>query len=60
LGPSGVNEEIIPQTVKAIREFGLTQIAAGHCTDWRAIAAPSAAFGDNVVAPTAVGKGYTF
>jgi hypothetical protein len=24
----GVNEEIIPQTVKAIREFGLTQIAA--------------------------------
>jgi len=60
LGTSGVNEEIIPQTVKAIREFGLTQIAAGHCTDWRAIAAPSAAFGDNVVAPTAVGKGYTF
>ena len=56
----GVNEEIIPQTVKAIREFGLTQIAAVHCIGWRAIAAPSAAFGDNVVAPTAVGKRYTF
>ena len=46
--------------MKAIREFGHTQIAAGYYTDWRAIAAPSAAFGDNVVAPTAVGKGYTF
>jgi len=57
---SGVNEEIIPQTVKAMREFGLTQIAAGHCTGWRAIAALSAAFGDKVLAPTAVGKRYTF
>ena len=57
---SGVNEEIIPQTVEAIRDFGLTQIAAGHCTGWRAIAALSAAFGDNVLSPTAVGKRYTF
>jgi len=57
---SGVNEEIIPQTVKAMREFGLTQIAAGHCTGWRAIAALSAAFGDKALVPTAVGKRYTF
>jgi 7,8-dihydropterin-6-yl-methyl-4-(beta-D-ribofuranosyl)aminobenzene 5'-phosphate synthase len=57
---SGANEAIIPQTVAAMGEFGLAQIAAGHCTGWRAIAALSAAFGDKVLAPTAVGKRYTF
>jgi 7,8-dihydropterin-6-yl-methyl-4-(beta-D-ribofuranosyl)aminobenzene 5'-phosphate synthase len=57
---SGANEAIIPQTVAALGEFGLAQIAAGHCTGWRAIAALSAAFGDKVLAPTAVGKRYTF
>ena len=57
---SGVNEEIIPQTVHAMAEFELVQIAAGHCTGWRAIAALSAAFGDKVLAPSAVGKRYTY
>jgi 7,8-dihydropterin-6-yl-methyl-4-(beta-D-ribofuranosyl)aminobenzene 5'-phosphate synthase len=57
---SGVNEEIIPQTVQAMAEFKLAQIAAGHCTGWRAIAALSTAFGDKVLAPSAVGKRYTF
>jgi 7,8-dihydropterin-6-yl-methyl-4-(beta-D-ribofuranosyl)aminobenzene 5'-phosphate synthase len=57
---SGPNEAIIPQTVEGMRDFGLTQIAAGHCTGWRANAALSAAFGDKVLAPTAVGKRYTF
>jgi 7,8-dihydropterin-6-yl-methyl-4-(beta-D-ribofuranosyl)aminobenzene 5'-phosphate synthase len=57
---SGVNEEIIPQTVQAMAEFKLAQIAAGHCTGWRAIAALSAAFGDKVLAPSAVGKRYTY
>ncbi len=57
---SGANEAIIPQTVEAMRAFGLAQIAAGHCTGWRAIAALSAAFGDKVLAPSAVGKRYSF
>ena len=36
---SGANEAIpSPQTVAALGEFGLAQIAAGHCTGWRAIA----------------------
>jgi 7,8-dihydropterin-6-yl-methyl-4-(beta-D-ribofuranosyl)aminobenzene 5'-phosphate synthase len=41
-------------------EFSLVQIAAGHCTGWRAVAALSAAFGDKVLAPSAVGKRYTY
>jgi 7,8-dihydropterin-6-yl-methyl-4-(beta-D-ribofuranosyl)aminobenzene 5'-phosphate synthase len=57
---SGANEEIIPQTVAALRDFDLGMIAAGHCTGWRAISALAAAFGDKVLAPTAVGKRYTF
>ncbi|HEY2135823.1 MAG TPA: MBL fold metallo-hydrolase, partial [Xanthobacteraceae bacterium] len=54
---SGANEQIIPQTVAAMAPFGLATIAAGHCTGWRALAA---AFGDKVLAPTAVGKRYVF
>jgi 7,8-dihydropterin-6-yl-methyl-4-(beta-D-ribofuranosyl)aminobenzene 5'-phosphate synthase len=57
---SGVNEEIIPQTVEAMKEFGLATIAAGHCTGWRAISALDQAFGDKVLAPTAVGKRFSF
>lgn len=57
---SGTNEAIIPQTVQAMAEFSLAQIAAGHCTGWRAIAALSAVFGDKVLAPSAVGKRYTY
>jgi 7,8-dihydropterin-6-yl-methyl-4-(beta-D-ribofuranosyl)aminobenzene 5'-phosphate synthase len=57
---SGINEEIIPQTIDAMKAFHLTTIAAGHCTGWRAISALAAEFGDKVVAPTAVGKRFTF
>ena len=57
---SGANEEIIPQTVDALKGCKLTTIAAGHCTGWRAMAALAAAFGDKVLAPTAVGKRFTF
>jgi 7,8-dihydropterin-6-yl-methyl-4-(beta-D-ribofuranosyl)aminobenzene 5'-phosphate synthase len=57
---SGINEEIIPQTIEAIKTFDLTSIAAGHCTGWRAMSALAAAFGDQVLAPTAVGKRFTF
>jgi len=56
---SGTNERVIPQTVEGLRAFAPRRIAAGHCTGFRAIAALVAAFGDEVVAPTAVGKRYT-
>jgi 7,8-dihydropterin-6-yl-methyl-4-(beta-D-ribofuranosyl)aminobenzene 5'-phosphate synthase len=57
---SGTNEAIIPQTVEAMKEFQLATIAAGHCTGWRAMSALAAAFGDQVVGPSGVGKRYTF
>lgn len=57
---AGTNEPIIPQTVDALRGFGLKTIAAGHCTGWRAVNALANAFGDSVVVPSAVGKRYTF
>jgi 7,8-dihydropterin-6-yl-methyl-4-(beta-D-ribofuranosyl)aminobenzene 5'-phosphate synthase len=57
---SGANEEIILQTIEAMKAFQLSIIAAGHCTGWRAMGALGAAFGDKVVAPTAVGKRFVF
>jgi 7,8-dihydropterin-6-yl-methyl-4-(beta-D-ribofuranosyl)aminobenzene 5'-phosphate synthase len=57
---SGPNEAIIPQTVEGLRTFGLKVIAAGHCTGWRAMTALANAFGDKILAPTAVGKRYIF
>lgn len=57
---SGTNEAIIPETVAALGGFGLTTIAAGHCTGWRAMAALLNAFGDSVLAPLAVGKRFSF
>jgi 7,8-dihydropterin-6-yl-methyl-4-(beta-D-ribofuranosyl)aminobenzene 5'-phosphate synthase len=57
---AGANEEIIPDTVEALKEFQLTTIAAGHCTGWRAMSALTQAFGGAVVAPTAVGSRYIF
>jgi 7,8-dihydropterin-6-yl-methyl-4-(beta-D-ribofuranosyl)aminobenzene 5'-phosphate synthase len=57
---AGPNEKIIPQTIAALKQFGLATIGAGHCTGWRAMSALGAAFGDDVVAPSAVGKRYFF
>ena len=57
---SGSNERIIPQTVEAMGEFGLSVVGAGHCTGWRAMASLLQAFGDQRLAPLAVGKRYTF
>jgi 7,8-dihydropterin-6-yl-methyl-4-(beta-D-ribofuranosyl)aminobenzene 5'-phosphate synthase len=57
---AGMHEPIIRDTVEAMRDFRLGVIAVGHCTGWRAVNALAAAFGDQVVAPTAVGKRYTF
>jgi 7,8-dihydropterin-6-yl-methyl-4-(beta-D-ribofuranosyl)aminobenzene 5'-phosphate synthase len=57
---SGTNERIIPETVAALREFGLTVIAAGHCTGWRAVTALANEFGDKTLVPLAVGKRFSF
>jgi 7,8-dihydropterin-6-yl-methyl-4-(beta-D-ribofuranosyl)aminobenzene 5'-phosphate synthase len=56
---AGTNERIIPETVEAMRAFGLKSIAAAHCTGWRAVSALAAAFGA-AVAPSAVGKTYHY
>ena len=57
---SGTNERIIPETVQDLGKFDLATIAAGHCTGWRAMAALMGAFGDQCLAPLAVGKTLTF
>lgn len=57
---SGPNESVIEATVEGLRPFGLSTIAAGHCTGWRAMTALANAFGDRALVPTAVGKRYTF
>lgn len=57
---SGTNERIIGETVAALREFGLSVIAAGHCTGWRAVTALANEFGDKVLVPLAVGKRFSF
>lgn len=51
---------LFPVGLRGDGEFKLAQIAAGHCTGWRAIAALAGAFGDKVLAPAVVGKRYTF
>jgi 7,8-dihydropterin-6-yl-methyl-4-(beta-D-ribofuranosyl)aminobenzene 5'-phosphate synthase len=53
-------EKIIPETVKDMARFGLKMIAPAHCTGWRAVNALINAFGEAVVAPSAVGKLYIF
>jgi 7,8-dihydropterin-6-yl-methyl-4-(beta-D-ribofuranosyl)aminobenzene 5'-phosphate synthase len=57
---SGINERIIPQTVKALHGFDLDVIAAGHCTGWRAMSALNTEFGDKKLTPLAVGKRLRF
>jgi 7,8-dihydropterin-6-yl-methyl-4-(beta-D-ribofuranosyl)aminobenzene 5'-phosphate synthase len=57
---SGPTEKLIPETVQALKKFGLASIAAGHCTGWRAMAALYIEFGDRIVTPLAVGKQFKF
>jgi 7,8-dihydropterin-6-yl-methyl-4-(beta-D-ribofuranosyl)aminobenzene 5'-phosphate synthase len=57
---AGPNEPIIPETVEAMKDFGLTVIAAGHCTGWRAVTSLVNLFGDSIVDPSVVGKRYSF
>ena len=55
---SAANEKIIPETVRDLSSLGLTVIAPGHCTGWRAVHALVDAFGEHIVTPSAVGKAY--
>lgn len=55
---SAANEKIIPETVRDLRTFGLSIIAPGHCTGWRATHALVSAYGEDVVTPSAVGMAY--
>lgn len=57
---SGETERCIPETVRDIGGFGLSVIAPGHCTGWRALNSLVQAFGDEVVVPLAVGKIFAF
>lgn len=57
---SGANERHIAETVECLLPHRLASLAVGHCTGWRATAALAAALGDDVVAPSAVGKRYTY
>ena len=57
---AGPNEPIIPETIEAMKDFGLSVVAAGHCTGWRAMTALVNEFGDSIVDPSVVGKRYTF
>lgn len=52
----GENEKIIADSVRDMAQFGLKLIAPAHCTGWRAVNALATAFGDKVIAPSAVGK----
>lgn len=54
---SGATENVIPQTVADLKQFGLKLLAPGHCTGWRALNAMARVFGDELV-PSAVGKRY--
>ena len=56
----GMNEQIIPETVEAMRAFDPPVIAVGHCTGWRAITAVANAFGTGRVVPLSVGKRFSF
>jgi len=56
---SAANEKVIPETVDDLASFNLRIIAPGHCTGWRATQALVGKFGEDVVAPSAVGKTYT-
>lgn len=57
---AGPNQQLIRQTVEAMKAFNLQLIAAGHCTGWRAVSALTQVFGDAVLDPAVVGKRFTF
>ena len=57
---SGGNAKVIPETVGGMKAFDLKTITAAHCTEGRGVKALTQAFGEPVVAPSAVGKCFVF
>ena len=57
---SGETERCIPETVRDIAGFGLSVIAPGHCTGWRALNRLVQTCGEETVVPLAVGKIFAF
>ena len=55
---SGITEKAIPNTVADLKKLRLKLLAPGHCTGWRAMSVMARAFGDDLLAPSAVGKRY--
>ncbi len=55
-GPENANIAGLPAACIVQQMAGLTLIAPGHCTGWRAVNALANAYGDARVAPLAVGK----
>jgi 7,8-dihydropterin-6-yl-methyl-4-(beta-D-ribofuranosyl)aminobenzene 5'-phosphate synthase len=53
-------EQIIPDTVRDLRQFNLREIVPGHCTGWRAVHELVGAFGEGRVVPSAVGQSHRF
>lgn len=53
-------EAIIPDTVRDFGSFGLKRIVPCHCTGWRALTALARAYGEDVLAPAAVGRQFAF
>jgi 7,8-dihydropterin-6-yl-methyl-4-(beta-D-ribofuranosyl)aminobenzene 5'-phosphate synthase len=56
---SGINERVIPETVRDLGGFGLTYLFPAHCTGWRAVNALEREYGEAMVVPAAVGKTFT-
>jgi 7,8-dihydropterin-6-yl-methyl-4-(beta-D-ribofuranosyl)aminobenzene 5'-phosphate synthase len=53
---SGESERCIPETVHDLAALGLTLVAPGHCTGWRALNKLVQTLGEETVVPLAVGK----
>jgi 7,8-dihydropterin-6-yl-methyl-4-(beta-D-ribofuranosyl)aminobenzene 5'-phosphate synthase len=52
---AGMNERVIPETVRDLGQFGAHYIIPAHCTGWRAVNALVSEFGESVVLPCSVG-----
>lgn len=53
------NEDLIDETIAALRPFEFGLIMPGHCTGWKAVHAFAGAFGVHRVDPLAVGTRYS-
>ena len=49
------NEDLIEESIKALKEFELKVIIPGHCTGWRAVHTLISELGEDIVNPLAVG-----